>query len=312
MTRTPPRVVMIADDGAPVIAPQELPLAGPPGADPATESGTSSAWRQTLERAMALAPLHQVYAVVDGRHDKWWRRTACPLPPHNIRRQPHGGSCAAVILLSLATILQTDPDADILIMPSNQRVRLEPILLDSLRLALDLLPRLDRRVVLLATDPAFPDPRRDYVLPAASFIRDALPVDVVRFVAKPAASVAERLISRGALWNTSILAARGSDLLRLFEHRIPELVGGLRPFLADRAGDAPQFTARRALYRELRNVSFAKDILQAQPDSLKVLRVPACTWMDGLAVDRPAPRPGAHDFMAGGKKSGATLSTTAN
>jgi len=275
---------MIADDGTHVLAARDIATPAATCSVSVPAHGDSSPWRQTLLRAMALAPVNQVYAVVGGKHGRWWRQALYPLPPHNIGFQPHTGSSVAGILLPLLNILETDPGADIVIMPSNQQVRLEPILLDSLRLALELLPALDRRVVLLGSDPCEPDPQHDYVVPALNYLRDGSPMDVVRFVAKPTASVAGRLISRGALWNTSILAAQGGELLQLFEHRIPEIVANMRRYLHERTGGARHITTIRTLYRQLRTVDFSKDILQGQPDSLKVLQVPACTWMDRAAV----------------------------
>ena len=44
---------------------------------------------------------------------------------------------------------------------------------------------------------------------------------VIRFVEKPRATRAQRLIEGGALWNAFIIAARATALLELFETRIP-------------------------------------------------------------------------------------------
>jgi mannose-1-phosphate guanylyltransferase len=90
--------------------------------------------------------------------------------------------------------------------------------------------------------------------------------------------VAARLIRRGALLNTFILAARCTALLELFARTQPAILESMR-----RAMDCHNDRRARlaTLYEQLPVVDFSAEVLaRARGPALSVLAVPDCGWSD--------------------------------
>ncbi len=100
----------------------------------------------------------------------------------------------------------------------------------------------------------------------------------MRFIEKPDPTQAERLLKKGALWNTFVIVgtARGlldlfrvaqSDLLRQFLECVPEVCAG-----SEGAADE--------LYRNVPTLDFSLDVLERVPEHLMAFRVASCGWTD--------------------------------
>jgi len=136
------------------------------------------------------------------------------------------------------------------------------------------------RVVLLGMTPEGGDSDldADYGWIVSSAAADGPTRRVVEFLEKPDAASSQRLMKRGALVNTLILAARAATLLLLYHRAMPDLLRRLLPRLS-----RPEAWARdvlRRLYRTLPSRDFSKDVLERCTDDLSVVAVPPCGWSD--------------------------------
>lgn len=93
------------------------------------------------------------------------------------------------------------------------------------------------RVVLLGLDPHGPDPEYGYMIPGASIeANHATSVrQVEMFVEKPCKEAAEKIIARGALWNTMVMVFACETLLSVIQRAVPELYHSLTP-ISTRSG----------------------------------------------------------------------------
>lgn len=240
---------------------------------------------EALERARQLSSPARTMVVVAEQHRSWWNPALSALPTDNIIVQPANRGTGNGILLPLLRILEREPDARLLILPSDHHVREEAVLARSLRQAVEQLQWRFAETVLLGFRPEECDPQLGYIEPGSTDGRGAL--QVRRFVEKPNLSDARALLDRGALWNAFILASTASALLSLFRSQFPLIVAEMRAALQGDlyAGDGK---AVARLYAELPTIDFCGQILQGREQHLCVLPVPPCGWSDLGTPERVA------------------------
>jgi mannose-1-phosphate guanylyltransferase len=121
----------------------------------------------------------------------------------------------------------------VLLTPSDHWVGRPAIFAEGIRRATEAVEAGRSDVVLLGVTPERLDPDFGWIT------LDGLPVDgiapVGQFVEKPSPKVAQELFAKGAVWNTMILVARVSALVKLFREQVPDLWGALidAPYTGD-------------------------------------------------------------------------------
>jgi mannose-1-phosphate guanylyltransferase len=216
--------------------------------------------------------------VVAPEHRRFWERELGDHPKANIILQPENRGTAPGILLPLMWILARDPLARILVVPSDHFVAREEVLARTLREALASVAAGGGPVELLGIEPDADEPGLGWILPGW----ESGPTRSVRaFVEKPEATAAMELRRIGALWNSFLVAARGSSLIGLYQTRLPAL---LDAFLREAPHVHPIHA--RTIYRVLATTDFAQDLLAGSERFLRVRPVPACGWTDLGTVER--------------------------
>lgn len=236
---------------------------------------SSSLLHDAVTRAGLVTSLERTTVVVSEQHRRWWQGLDLRVPACNVFSQPSNRGTALGMLLPLLRILHRDPEANLLVLPSDHYVSDEHVLGASLREAMREVMRRPDGILLLGMTAEEPDPELGYII--AERVGDVS--TVCDFVEKPDAGTARTLIARGGVWNSFIFAANGQSLLRRFEQSCPDLVGEMRHIVV--AVPAAQQMSRLAeLYARSPSIDFSRDILQRSVGSLRVLRVPACGWSD--------------------------------
>jgi mannose-1-phosphate guanylyltransferase len=231
-----------------------------------------------IVRATAITSAARICAIVAEQHQQWWTPALAHLPRSNVIVQPRNRGTAIGILYPLLHILVRDPDARLVILPSDHYVREESVLAHSVRAALQLVAHECGAPVLLGTEPDEADSELGYIIPGECDGNGGRPV--LRFIEKPPAKLAGEIISQGGLWNTFIIATSGRDLLNLFEQRYPRLVKEMRSIVALHAWDLNVAAALSNLYEHLPQIDFSRDVLEVFSPALRLVRVPACGWSD--------------------------------
>jgi mannose-1-phosphate guanylyltransferase len=235
-------------------------------------TGRESLVAQTLVRARSVVGRERVTAIVSEAHAQYWHMSLAEVASHNVFVQPANRGTAVGILLPALDILDRDPDARILILPSDHYVADEAALAIAMRVALDDIGCHGRGVALLGIEADEPDPELGYIVPEP--VEHPTFAAVRRFVEKPPIEEARRLCEHGALWNSFIIACRGASLLELYVERFPDVVEKLRGV------DRSDLATLSLLYRSLPPVDFSRDLATGQEERLSVIRVPHCGWND--------------------------------
>ena len=235
-------------------------------------TGGESLLEQTVARAATMVPYECVVSIVAAQHRSWWD-PLLRLREENVVVQPKNRGTAIGILLPALEILRRDPDAKVVVLPSDHYVRSEEPIAAAVCGAFSRLRDAPRDTILLGITPSRADPELGYIThrPSAGGVHA-----VESIVEKPKAGVARRLIETGALWSTFITVARAESLVALVEQTVPGAPGMMREALGARDRDA----ALASLYRSLPTVDFSGDVLEGSIDQLKVIPVPNCGWSD--------------------------------
>lgn len=235
-------------------------------------NGDASLIEQTLVRAKSVVADERITAVVSPTHARHWKTALKSLPSENIVVQPINRGTAIGILLPALRILARDPNARVLILPSDHHVADEAILANAMRSALHSIAEHPLGVALLGIEAHESDPELGYIVPNGG---DRSGLRSVRcFVEKPAVDEAHRLRTAGALWNSFIIAARAQHLVDLCLRRCAEVVTALR------AIDLRDYAQLVQLYCELPEIDFSRHIATGQEARLAVMTVPPCGWND--------------------------------
>jgi mannose-1-phosphate guanylyltransferase len=239
-------------------------------------AGEATLLEQTFERIGRVVPSRRIVTVVAEAHRRHWERAFARLQPENVVVQPENRGTAAGILLPLLAILERDPEARVVMTPSDHYVADERALQGAIAEALSALERPLDKVLLLGVSPDAADGEYGWIVPRGG--RAAEPYPVERFVEKPGAQQAEELARDGGLWNSFILVARARTLLELYRQRRPELVdrlAGVQALARDERA-----AALCELYRSLPVADFSRDLLQGAERRLALVVVPPCGWSD--------------------------------
>jgi mannose-1-phosphate guanylyltransferase len=239
--------------------------------------GEASLLHDALNRADAVTTPDRTCVVVSEHHRLWWQALDLKIPSENVIQQPRNRGTATGILLPLLRVLHRDPDAGLLVLPSDHFVRKEEVLAASLSAALFSVRHQPEQIVILGISPDEADPELGYIVAEEAVATNLR--SVTEFVEKPSAAVARSLIERGGVWNSFIFAAHGATLLRAFEERAPDLVFEMRHIIS-RCEPSTQQARLVELYEHAPDLDFSRDILQRSPTLLRVLTVPPCGWSD--------------------------------
>ncbi len=240
--------------------------------------GGPSLLEEAILRAEAIIPRQRVCTIVAEHHRAWWNTSLHLMPRPNVIVQPHNRGTAIGLLLPLLHIAQRDPQARVVILPSDHYVRDEAVLARALRQAMHRLTHDTANLYLLGISPDEVDPELGYIVPGSRDESGAL--RVAQFVEKPSVTLARLMIERGGLWNAFILAGTVAAILRLFERRYPQLLVDMRMVVQRDAANPGEGVAAADLYARLPELDFSRHVLEGSEALLRVLPVPACGWSD--------------------------------
>jgi len=245
--------------------------------------GERSLLAEAHARARRVTIERRIVTIVAAEHRALWEQEFQGSARQNLIVQPRNRGTAPGLLVPLLSILDRDPDARIVVIPSDHHVENECVLAAALRSALHSTESDPASVVLLGMTPDSADREYGWIVREPD---SGAPQLVTRFVEKPESALAHALFQSGALWNSFILAARGRALLDLFEQRLPTLVAVLQGI--GRVAPPAREALHARVYAELDTLDFSRDVLTGFEQRLRVLETPPCGWTDLGTPERVA------------------------
>jgi mannose-1-phosphate guanylyltransferase len=255
--------------------------------------GSRSMFQHTLDRARFLVSDDNIVTVIRQDHRKYLAESGKDTVPGQIIEQPRDLGTALGVFLPTAYVLAKDPDATLVLFPSDHFVHPEEHFYYHVCRAYELAEAYRGQIILLAAVPNRAE--TDYGWIGTNRLKEGRHfssasndlMKVVTFREKPDAREAHALFRQGCLWNTMVMAVRAQTLWNMAKQYLPETMCGFEAFLqvlrAIQSGHLePEFEAfaLSRLYGELKPADFSKDILQHASDRCMVLPMEGVDWCD--------------------------------
>jgi len=215
---------------------------------------------QTLTRIGPLVRPEQTVVVIDCKQASYVENLAMDERTPVVRQVCDRGTTAGVFL-GLIPALRSGADPIVLLTPSDHGVVDAVGYRAAVRAALTSVRIHSERIVVFGAQPSGPDAGYGWIAPLPHERLEAQNglVPVRSFVEKPPAEQAAALLEAGAVWNTMVVVARASALLRLFRRCAPAFAAliGANP---GATGSRWQTRVDR-LYAALPTSDFCRDLL---------------------------------------------------
>lgn len=212
--------------------------------------------------------------------------------PGAVLYQPDNNGTAAAIYLALAHILAQEPEASVIIMPSDHFIFPESRFVTLASQALRHASEDPNHLILLAAQARWPNPDFGWIEPAATTAEfntepEITLQPVAAFFEKPDSQQAQQLFEHRAFWSTMIIAAKGQLLWHLAERLQPKfflcfsylhrLTNGVL------SGQIQQESIDHGLsqiFQHMSALDFSRDLLQNVPKQCLLLPMAEIDWDD--------------------------------
>lgn len=215
-----------------------------------------------------LVPAKNIHVVTSSLQAKIISEQLNQLPLKNILQEPCARDTAPCIGLAAAYIHQMDPDAIMLLMPSDHLIQPVQKFHQAVKLAAEIVTK-EETLVTFGILPKYPATAYGYIEKGEpSPNKNELPVfKVKQFKEKPNENTAKEFLrSNQFLWNAGIFVWKAKYILALFKELMPELAVGLQ-----KMSDA-KFQNIKDVYPQLPKISIDFAIME-KAKSVKVIGV---------------------------------------
>jgi mannose-1-phosphate guanylyltransferase len=282
-------------------------------------TGTRSLFQHTVDRADVLGSPERRIVVAAPEHQGYLLEQLRGREGGRVVLQPKNRGTAPGVFLALTYVLARDPDATVMIYPSDHFVYPESTFLNVVRTAMWNARRHPVGPVLLGVQPSTTELDYGWIVPSpVESNGDARRVEA--FLEKPPRRLAEEALRKGALWNTMIVASKVQALWSLGWRSLPEIMPAFTRLL-DTLRAGREDTPLEEIYLDLPSRDFSSGLLQRASDRSRVLEMTGVWWSDWgrperiletlRALERPAAFPEALvlELEEAGSLGGAPVKT---
>jgi mannose-1-phosphate guanylyltransferase len=251
--------------------------------------GTRSMFEHTLDRSDRIVPPERRVTVIAREHqaDAWPQLSS--RPQGKLILQPSNRETAAGIFLGLAYIRAHNPQATVLIFPSDHFVYPEEAFVKRAASLARAARNLKHWIFLLGAAPDSPEIEYGWIQPGAhlGWIDGCRVRGTQSFLEKPNLDGCKRAMRAGALWNTMVISAKVEMLWSLGWCCFPEM---MRLFEACGAliGGPREEQVLESLYQAIPVQNFSTHVLQEFPKQVAVMELQGVLWSDWGQPDRIA------------------------
>jgi mannose-1-phosphate guanylyltransferase len=251
--------------------------------------GERSMLQHTLERASSVSRRENIVTVVAREHKGYWKSQVTGGLERGLVPQPVNRDTAAGIFLPLARVRHRDPDATVVLFPSDHFIYPASRFTASVEAAVRAASELPQRVVLLGVRPDDPEPDYGWIFRGRELTEvSGRKVHAVRrFLEKPSSEDARAARAEGALWNTLILAAKADTLWRLGWRYLPQVLFRFESYL-EAIGTPEEEAVLFSIYADMPARNFSSDLLQRATSEVAVIELENVLWSDWGRAERIA------------------------
>lgn len=225
----------------------------------------------TYDRFLALCPPENILVVTNERYAALVREQLPDLPESRILCEPARRNTAPCVAYATRVIARLDPDARVIVAPSDHLVLKETAFHDTLRLALEQAADA-KHLVTLGIMPTRPDTGYGYIQFKLEEGGKHPRVKRVRtFTEKPDHDTALRFLESGDfLWNSGIFIWHVKAITAAFQEHLPEMAAQFDAGVAH-YGTPGEKAFIEGLYAQVDNVSIDYGIMEKAADVYTVM-----------------------------------------
>ena len=244
-------------------------------------TGTRSMLSHTIARALHLVPPDHLIVTINSDHRGYAGPDIEMLDERNIVVQPSNRETSASILFPLLHVVRRDPEARVIIFPSDHFILEEHRFMKFVAAGDAFVKRHSKYLLLLGVELDHPEADYGWIETSMKIAEiDGCEIfRVKRFLEKPDAQKASVLQKSHSLCNTMVLAGFASTVLRKFRLTTPAVFQAFKRIDAELLSPRQEKIAEE-VYASLPSVDFSNAILQHDPRGLAVLRVHDVYWND--------------------------------
>ena len=250
-------------------------------------TGTRSMLAHTIARAKLFIPPDRIIVTVNNKQSSYAVHDVAGLEQRNVIMQPSNKETSASILLPLLHVLRRDPDACVVIFPSDHFIVEEKRFMENVAAATEFVEHHSKYLVLLGVE--LHEFFTDYGWIETSMkIADLHGCEVFRvkrFLEKPNSQKISTVQQEHCLLNTMVFVGAGSMVLRKFRLLTPAVFHAFKKIDADLLSPHEASTVKE-VYSTLPSVDFSATILEHDAHGLAVLRVKDVYWSDWGNAER--------------------------
>ncbi len=197
---------------------------------------------QTITRLQGLIPIENILILTNALQEEEVRKVAHMLPAGNIYAEPAKRDTAPAVALGIGLVAARDPDATMVVLPSDQLIQdtasFQSVLADTLNIAAQ-----TDALVTIGIKPTWPCPSYGYIErgPSAKldFSTTHEPFEVTCFREKPNPELAEQFLRQGNFaWNAGMFVWSLKTVTAELRQHTPQLAGFI-----DELKDSPDVSA---------------------------------------------------------------------
>jgi mannose-1-phosphate guanylyltransferase len=233
--------------------------------------GNETLIQNTINRFLPLAHRDNIYVISKHLHQEEILKQNLTIDNSNILYEPVGKNTLPCIGLAALFIKRKNPDAIIVVTPSDHLVGDLPLFRETIMSACNVAAENDG-IVTIGINPTFPATGFGYIQ-LANKVRSGTEIDAYKvksFVEKPDSETAEKyLASEEYLWNSGMFVFKCSALWDAIEKFTPALFDSLKEI--DKYIDTPQFYEQLSLlYKSIDSVSIDYGIMEKADNTFVV------------------------------------------
>jgi mannose-1-phosphate guanylyltransferase len=186
--------------------------------------------QSTYKRFLAFIPKENIYVVTSSEYIEIVKTQLPDLAEENILGEPSRKNTAPCIAYISFKLLQKDPDASLIVAPSDHLILNEK---DFNKVCLEALNFVNKHnaFITLGIKPSSPNTGYGYIQHEPQSVSDNV-YKVKTFTEKPNAELAKTFLASGDfLWNAGIFVWRVKNIIKAFEKYLPEMYD---VFIADK------------------------------------------------------------------------------
>jgi mannose-1-phosphate guanylyltransferase len=249
--------------------------------------GTRSLFQHTLDRADRLTAAERKMTVIARQH-AWeaWPQLG-QRPSGMVLLQPVNRGAAAAVFLALTYVKARDAKGTVVIHPSDHFVYPEPRFLDSIQRAVRTTEWFPDRFALLGVSPDRLELDYGWLEPGGQVYHasDYRIQTVQAFLEKPTAAQADAALAAGALWNTSVVAAKVETLWESGWQCFPDFMPRFECLLGA-IGTSSEAKTIETIYEHMPAHDFSSELLRLIPAQFVVIEMAGVLWCDWGTPER--------------------------